>query len=175
MYVDCGRSQNRSRLDSSGSSSTVASLAQERGSDVDRRSRKPPSGAQRQRESFDRSYDAELDESTVSEGRDLDPRLKGARPKQSGSSQSDSSKLRIRGGKVKGDEGSLRSQSSRTDRGSRSKTLTLSNSTQEDETLEDVSDGGGYKVFFSIFFFSKENFKAEKCRFKPTLHNATLG
>ncbi|KAK7094893.1 serine/arginine repetitive matrix protein 2-like isoform X2 [Littorina saxatilis] len=117
--------RNQNRLDSSASSSTIGSVQREL--DTVRRSRKPPAAPVGQH-SIDRSYDAELDESTIS---DRDVRLKGVRPKEQTTSSQTGSRQQQRG--RKGEEGSLRSQSSRS-------TRSQLHSTQEDETLEDVSD-----------------------------------
>ncbi|KAK7496993.1 hypothetical protein BaRGS_00011729 [Batillaria attramentaria] len=121
------RSQNRARHDSSGSTSTAASSTR-RDSESDRRSRQPRAAKQTAttstatgRNSIDRSYDGELDESTVSDAGARDLRLKqpagGARPKEQ-----QQERRRVKTPSV----------------GSRS--------TQDDETLEDLSDGAASDV-----------------------------
>ena len=126
----------------------MASVQREPGSDRRSRKGKPPTGLSsstgRRQDSIDRSYDGELDESTISDTREKVVRQRDVRPKQppgqeGGAAVGAAGKRhqQQQAGRRGGEETSLQSQSTRS-------TRSQSRSTQEDETLEDVSDAGEY-------------------------------
>ncbi|XP_076455395.1 LOW QUALITY PROTEIN: uncharacterized protein LOC143289986 [Babylonia areolata] len=152
------RHQNRPRLNSSDSTSTIGSQRQDNSS----RRRGPPQGTEPQRlrparppppvvpalvgidRSMDRSYDAELDESTLSDTQASG--LRGMGSKASTSQTDTTSIKRAAAGRRRKEEevggSTTQSQSLGTQSQSlRSAQLMRSRSMREDETLEDVSDG----------------------------------
>lgn len=126
-------------------------MQREPGSDRRSHKGKPPTGLSastgRRQDSIDRSYDGELDESTISDTREKVVRQRDVRPKQlpgqeGGAAAGEVGKRHQRQqvGRRGGEETSLQSQSTRS-------TRSQSRSTQEDETLEDVSDAGECFLF----------------------------
>ena len=164
IWLPSCRNQNRSRRDSSASSSTVTSTHRDSGSERRSRRSKPTTTTTTTttttaannnaslssgigQHSIDRSYDGELDESTLSNARFQGARPKDVRPKQQ--------KSAVKGEKnqeKRADE-SLRSQSTRSGRSQSNSSL------QDDETLEDLSDGGGWCFDSLILYLEDDGFR----------------
>ncbi|KAL8602062.1 hypothetical protein ACOMHN_007332 [Nucella lapillus] len=124
------RNPDHARRDSTASSSTVTSTRRDSGGSEHRSRRSKPQTTQAStsagagQHSIDRSYDGELDESTLSHVQSVDPWRRGARPKEPSKGPKVAGKEEVRSpGKVMG---------SRTSR-------SHSDSMLDDETLEDMN------------------------------------
>ncbi|XP_076436272.1 uncharacterized protein LOC143275864 isoform X2 [Babylonia areolata] len=132
------RNHDRSRRDSSASASTVTSTRRDSGGEGSRsRHARPPravttsSSAGAGHRSIDRSYDGELDESTLSHALDRDRPNRGARPKEP------ASRPKATEGKGEQHRGKMEEAELSGSQSMRSQ----SDSMQDDETLEDMTEG----------------------------------